>query len=390
MRNGNKFTMATPNTETLGSLLSQLGGILGVGRRSDGKFYLADMCTASSINMWAKYKPLKGGPQVNLSGTDRINLKHGLKQNTSTFYIEYDRVTSGWWKRLRDFDGYNHAATPPIRDTSAFNKTLSFSGGSSGQIVLNTNAFANPGSEIALNEIAQFQTYANWYVGMMLYNKTSGKGYYQTTEWTLNQYINGEASSGIPFLTDAQAPNIEDGVTYDFYYCLSMNKGVNYRAFSRSDIGSSLYVLCCDATHGHASVKAVKMGWNYIDMTEPEIYCSYRGYGNASIGVNNVTIKSSWNYAANPGTNEKMRLKAEIGDESVTPQSNELYLSSAQTNFSFNAIVDISASDIVDYYDYIVPIYIYGKFGTESSYKTLGYGRYDVVNKDWVSWYNYV
>lgn len=58
MRNGNKFTMNTPNTEKLGSLLSQLGGILGVGRRSDGKFYLADMCTASSINKWSKYKPV--------------------------------------------------------------------------------------------------------------------------------------------------------------------------------------------------------------------------------------------------------------------------------------------------------------------------------------------
>ena len=59
MRNGNKFTMNTPNTEKLGDLLSRLGAILGVGRRSDGKFYLADMCTASSINMWAYYKPVK-------------------------------------------------------------------------------------------------------------------------------------------------------------------------------------------------------------------------------------------------------------------------------------------------------------------------------------------
>lgn len=383
--NGKVFNIADSNAEDSLTLFKQLRSVLGETTDDPEVLFLSE-----KINQWAYFKALKSGVLTWLSNADRINLKHGLVQNTSTFYLEYDRVSSGWQKRLRDFDGYNHAATPPIRDTSAFNKTLSFSGGSSGQIVLNTNAFANPGSEIPLNEIAVFQTYANWYVGMMLYNKTSGKGYYQTTEWTLNQYINGEASSGIPFLMEAEAPNIEDGVTYDFYYCLSMNKGVNYRAFSRSDIGSSLYVLCCDATHGHASVKAAKMGWNYIDMTEPEIYCSYRGYGNASIGVNNVTIKSSWNYAANPGTNEKMILKAEIGDESVTPQSNELYLSSAQTNFSFNAIVDISASDIVDYYDYIVPIYIYGKFGTESSYKTLGYGRYDVVNKDWVSWYNYV
>lgn len=384
--NGKVFNIADSNAEDSLTLFKQLRSVLGETTDDPEVLFLSE-----KINQWAYFKPLKSGVLTWLSNADRINLKHGLVQNASTFYLEYDRVSSGWMKRLRDFDGYNHAATPPIRDTSAFNKTLSFSGGSSGQIVLNTNAFANPGSEIALNEIAQFQTYANWYVGMMLYNKTSGKGYYQTTEWTLNQYINGEASSGIPFLMEAEAPNIEDGVTYDFYYCLSMNKDVSYRAFSRSDIGSSLYVLCCDATHGHASVKAVKMGWDYIDMTEPEIYCTYRGYGSAQIGVNNVTIKSSWNFVANPYTDEKMQLKAEIGEfGGVTPTSEEVPISSAETDFRLFGTIEIDEFDIVDYYEYIVPIYIYGKFATESSYKTLGYGRYDVVNKAFVSWYNYV
>lgn len=384
--NGKVFNIADSNAEDSLTLFKQLRSVLGETTDDPEVLFLSE-----KINQWAYFKPLKSGVLTWLSNADRINLKHGLKQNSSTFYLEYDRVSSGWWKRLRDFNGYNHAATPPIKDTSRFNKTLSFSGGSSGQIVLDTDAFFNSGSEIPLNEIAQFQTYANWYVGMMLYNKTSGKGYYQTTEWTLNQYINGEASSGIPFLTDAQAPNIEDGVTYDFYYCLSMNKDVSYRAFSRSDIGSSIHVLCCDANHGHASVKAAKMGWNYIDMTEPEIYCTYRGYGSASIGVNNVTIKSSWNFVANPYTNEKMQLKAEIGElGGVTPTSEEIPISSAETDFRLFGINEIDEFDIVDYYEYIVPIYIYGKFATESSYKTLGFGRYDVVNKDWVSWYNYV
>lgn len=57
MRNGNKFTMNTPNTEKLGDLLSQLGAILGVGKRSDGKYHLSDMCIASSVKKWAARKP---------------------------------------------------------------------------------------------------------------------------------------------------------------------------------------------------------------------------------------------------------------------------------------------------------------------------------------------
>ena len=390
MRNGNKFTMNTPNTEKLGDLLSQLGGILGVGRRSDGKYYLADMCTASSINMWAYYKPIKANTQANLTNAERIQAKHGLKQNSSTFYIEYDKPSSGWWKRLRDFNGYNHQAVPPIKDTTKFNNTISFSGGSSGQIVFSPDDLRNPSAELALNEIAIFQTYANYYVGVMFYNKASGKGYYHTYEWTLNQIVNGEASASESVGTDAEAPNIEDGVTYDMYYCLAVNKNQRYKAFTSAAIGSSLWVLCCDATHGHASVKAIKMGWDYINVVKPDIYCSYRGYGSAIIQVTNVTIKCSWNFSAYPNTNEKMIIKAEIGDESITPISPEKYIVSAETDFALNGQVEISADDVVDYYGNLVPIYIYGKFGTESSYKTLGYGVYDVVNKDWERWYSYI
>ena len=123
MRNGNKFTMNTPNTtETLGDLLSQLGGILGVGRRSDGKFYLADMCTASSIKKWAMYKPIEHETQANLTDALRKAANQGfnlqwwydlasmvsyVRQNNASW--EYKDIVS--WKRLRDFNGYNHAMT---------------------------------------------------------------------------------------------------------------------------------------------------------------------------------------------------------------------------------------------------------------------------------------
>lgn len=122
MRNGNIFTMNTPNTETLGSLLSQLGAILGVGRRSDGKYYLADMCTASSIKKWAKYKPNEISKEVNITEADRKAANQGFSlswTNNLNTLVSYARATScSWqyikvtgWKRLRDFNGYNHSAT---------------------------------------------------------------------------------------------------------------------------------------------------------------------------------------------------------------------------------------------------------------------------------------
>ena len=150
--NGKVFTMADSNTETLGKLLKDLGGLLGVGPRSDGRYYLSDMCQARGINKWAKFKPLKGGPVSNLSEADRIGLRQGLYLD-SNYYFQYDRVVSGYWSRIRDFDGYNDAAIPPIGDTSKYNLTLSFSGGSSGKIVFEPNNLVVSGAEISLNEV---------------------------------------------------------------------------------------------------------------------------------------------------------------------------------------------------------------------------------------------
>lgn len=176
MRNGNKFTMNTPNTETLGSLLGQLGAILGVGRRSDGKFYLSDMCVADSANKWAMFKsiPLKDSagndvtdnaytknryyrndyittPQsrTGLLGSGRIvwdatrgevyevagldipiinlNKEETLANQAQTIINAIKNLSangtnwektpwsrSGGYKRIRDFDGYDHSVGSPF------------------------------------------------------------------------------------------------------------------------------------------------------------------------------------------------------------------------------------------------------------------------------------
>lgn len=163
--------MNTPNTEKLGDLLSQLGGILGVGRRSDGKFYLADMCQASSINKWA-IKPIplkdsagndvtdnaytknryysnayKGSPEnrtgilgnvvgsydtyYEIAGMDvpmiALNPDTTLDNQSSIIVNTIKNYSSngknwpktpwsrrGGYKRIRDFDGYDHSAVCPF------------------------------------------------------------------------------------------------------------------------------------------------------------------------------------------------------------------------------------------------------------------------------------
>lgn len=179
MRNGNKFTMATPNTETLGSLLSQLGGILGVGRRSDGKYHLSDMCTASSIKIGAKYKPVRHSAEANITEAQRRSANWGMlakdnasiKANFINVDSEFGAVFSSYtlekwehetprgtsvspteWSRIRDFNGYNHTALPPLAITSsAISVNMN-----NGQLE-NINANVNGNSQLQYGNISNIE-----------------------------------------------------------------------------------------------------------------------------------------------------------------------------------------------------------------------------------------
>ena len=178
MRNGNIFTMKAVNDEKTSELFSQLGGLLGVSRGSDGKYHLADLCTAGSINKWAKNKPFAynsdnfgydpNNPSVanNARAAARKEKNQGLvlptlknagvsSSNQYYAYLNYLAygIVSGVFAtsygynpprgrsysepfRLRDFDGYNHIAQQPFT-TGA---TLIYADG--------TQQVYNPGTEV--------------------------------------------------------------------------------------------------------------------------------------------------------------------------------------------------------------------------------------------------
>ena len=171
---GKIFTMETPNTETLGNLLKQLGGLLGVGPRSDGRYYLADMCAASGMNIMAKYKPFYSSLPNFPSDSERERARRfalygiwpDMHPHPSNAIIQvYDkwnldpRMLSGW-KRIRDFDGYNHKAVDGfnIKNAEFYNATS--------EIVLTVNP--DTGDNISLfdivgiidEEAVEFNSYA--------------------------------------------------------------------------------------------------------------------------------------------------------------------------------------------------------------------------------------
>jgi hypothetical protein len=127
--NGGKVSI--PSTHTLGKstdILTEIGTLLGVGKRTDGMYHIADVCGASSINMCAKYKPESYNTTANLTNTQRASNKYGFGTtptiSTQTASIphavyEYKKPTGTGSAlfRIRDFDGYNHAAVSPMAIT---------------------------------------------------------------------------------------------------------------------------------------------------------------------------------------------------------------------------------------------------------------------------------
>lgn len=127
------FTIAAKNNESNSELYSQLGRLIGVGKRADGKYYLSDICIGDGINMWAKHKPVRStSPTItptSWKGTDGwcgLSIENALISNTTDVSNIASCYTSdklnGWeylkprgsavrpteYYRIHDFNGYNH------------------------------------------------------------------------------------------------------------------------------------------------------------------------------------------------------------------------------------------------------------------------------------------
>lgn len=159
MVTNNTFYMNEVNNETESALSSQLGGLLGVAKRSDGQYHLADFCQANTVNIWSRkgpfaypswnfdYDPLNPDASNAARAAARASIKHGIipyeltteeksalssnaASNASSLPAIFNEPNRGWTmnmkptggeaapNRLRDFDGYYHLQVPtlyPIR-----------------------------------------------------------------------------------------------------------------------------------------------------------------------------------------------------------------------------------------------------------------------------------
>lgn len=138
--NDKKVTLTAPYDYD--DAVKEIASLIGVGKREDGKYYLADVCQGSRINPLARCKPFRY-KAYNFANADERNRIRGLKATNasddnpnngfgSTPYVyianygngyeishgvyEYKRPRGGESEpsRLLDFDGYRHDAVSPI------------------------------------------------------------------------------------------------------------------------------------------------------------------------------------------------------------------------------------------------------------------------------------
>ena len=136
--NGSIFTMDDDNKVDFNTLKKQIQSILG-----SSSWDLEDMCASSLIKIGAKYKPVRSSTPSSITEAERREVNWGLlaKDNasikTSVVWVDneagntftsYDlekwdylrprgnSVSPTEYNRIRDFDGYNHNAVPPLAD----------------------------------------------------------------------------------------------------------------------------------------------------------------------------------------------------------------------------------------------------------------------------------
>lgn len=168
------FTMADKNAVDFNTLKKEIQSVLG-----SSSWDLEDLCVSSLIKIGAKYKPVRHSTLTNITDAQRKSVNWGMlakdnesiKANFINVDNEFGSVFSSYsiekwehetprgtsvspteWNRIRDFDGYNHAALPPLSITSS-SVSVNMNNGQ----LENINANVNGNSQLQYGSIANIE-----------------------------------------------------------------------------------------------------------------------------------------------------------------------------------------------------------------------------------------
>lgn len=212
-----------------------------IGRESNGKFILSP----GSINMWAKYKPVRGGGPVdqcrypNSPGyvqnlwkglvaetVDRYQMENGIGipvieylSDTNKHYKYYPPIPGVDWSRLTDFNKYYVDAVLPF--TVYMPDELRVQVGDSFYVSMADFSYDAGYQELNL-KATDFNFFKDKYLVLYLYNESTKRGQaFINTQYKVGEYLEDDRNIPIELSYDEMKNWIENGHVVNAYMWLT-------------------------------------------------------------------------------------------------------------------------------------------------------------------------
>lgn len=187
---------------------------------------LADLCTSSKINVWAKYKPTvfpSPFPDDWYKAKDgnygiNITIENG-KSNWKDLVAEYSKANNGYTTlynkptggasapfRLGDFGGYFHNANPEVKDYLSTNVFIRES--DTNQILTEHNFVSVDGLQISYFDFAAFK---DKYFGYIITDKSKSTLMFITTASSVGTFTVPLPKNALHQMTCYAIPNLAGG-----------------------------------------------------------------------------------------------------------------------------------------------------------------------------------
>lgn len=323
--------------------------LLGVGKRSDGKYYHADICQARSINPYARFKPERSTKNANLTEADRVANSFGFgetpriePQNTGIPHAVYEykrprgsAASPVEWNRIRDFHGYNHLAVNPIQ--FFFPEKLMREEMNVAYLMANSTGQSgwNATDCVSLHDIVDSTT-KGYNVGLLIHRGSS--------LWLMptNVKISDLSTSVFPIVRFAKDSSTLDGTAsanvFDYVFeDLSSGEGETYTmAFVATSLGYQSDMLPVTHTEGIPTMRSLEVT---MGSDRTSLVCQ----SNQLItGITGAITTENWAYtvAADPEGSETFSIVKPDADQKLsisvtTPESwkrSTVYLETVITN----------------------------------------------------------
>lgn len=341
---------------------------------------------ANRVNIYSKHKPFRSGIIFFDHYSDENSYReamlrtadYGISVNTSVDrsknyqnpYWTYARPRGSEYNeelRVWDFELYNPLAESPMLPT-----TIDLASNQQFLVDLRTIVNTSQNVEFQLDDMYDFPTF-DW-VGFILWDATKKFGYLLVTNIQLEELYQGFSSGHNPsFYTDISSLPFSDGDEVEFFWCTHTTTGVpnqddefDYELITSSN-SPTISLMATDSTHGHAILHIIKFNIHedigFIDNNT--VISAGWNANQTSFSFNGFSTRLQCLYTWRQDEQCRVFFRMVIGEEGTTEtlyktvtlnsinaeQYYELALANGTKSFDINTIRD--------YWDYIIPMYLY-------------------------------